>query len=220
MARQVRLGSLGERLTDDLRLLIVSGRIPVGERLVEDSLASEYDVSRGPVRDALRTLGQEGLIAGRRQGYVVRGLTADDVSELYTVRRALEGLAIHILAERPAESVDWTLTDAALAAIHEAAEAGDEHAFSQRDLDFHTTLYEATGNTRLSGLWEVIRPTFAAMFEITSSHNLDLHASWNEHTQMRDLIRSGDDDAAQAYLARHLAGSQARMTEALALIGT
>lgn len=215
MARQVRVGSLGERLTQDLRLRIVRGRLPAGERLVEDTLAAEYDVSRGPVRDALKVLAQEGLATQQRQGFVVRGITDDDVRELFAVRGALEGLAIRTLAGRSPTEVDWRATDDALAAMRVAADASDWHEFSQRDLDFHSTFYDGAGNGRLRGLWDVVRPTFAAMFEVTTRQDLDLHPSWEDHARLCQLLKSGAIGEAEAYLTSHLAGSEARMIGAL-----
>jgi GntR family transcriptional regulator, gluconate operon transcriptional repressor len=215
VARQVRVGSLGERLTEDLRIRIVRGRIPAGERLVEDNLATEYDVSRGPVRDALRVLAQEGLLTQLRQGFVVRGISAEDVRELYAARAALEGLAIRTVSARPPDEIDWAATEAALAAMRAAADAADWHEFSKRDLEFHSTFYECAQNSRLRGLWEVLRPSFAAMFEVTAANDLDLRPSWEDHVRLRDLVRTGKTAVAEAYLATHLEGSQQRMIRAL-----
>ena len=92
---------LGEQLLDQVRALIVRGELESGTHLVEGWMAERFGVSRGPVRDALRQLELEGLVETRRRGVFVRGLSEDDIVELYAVRGALEGRAIRdVIARR------------------------------------------------------------------------------------------------------------------------
>ena len=93
MARRLRAVSLGDQLAEILRAQIVEGDLAAGTHLVEDTLASDHDVSRGPVRDAIKTLMAEGWLESRRRGFFVRELTATDITELYQIREAAEQLA-------------------------------------------------------------------------------------------------------------------------------
>lgn len=72
----IRQGSLGDRVAHELRARIVRREIPAGTHLVEDTLAAEYDVNRGPIRDALKSLDTEGLVRSQRRG-VLRALSHD-----------------------------------------------------------------------------------------------------------------------------------------------
>lgn len=210
----VRAGSLGDRLAHVLRVAIVRGELAPGERLVEEGVARQYDVSRGPVRDALRVLAAEHLVESERRGYVVRGVGAADVDELYDVRSALEAVAVRAAAEH-ADEVDWSASEAALAGMREAADAGDWYTYAAHDLAFHSTLYAAVPNRRLRTLWEQIEPTFAVMLQETNKQDVDLHPSCADHERLLDAIRTPRLDEALAYLDEHLAGSRRRMKDAL-----
>src|SRR5579862_7683378 len=94
--------SLRERVLQELRDSILTGRIPVGTRLLEDKISKELGVSRGTVREAFRHLQEEGLLTSVSRGSVsVRTLSPREVKEIYAVRAALEGLAAHAVASRP-----------------------------------------------------------------------------------------------------------------------
>jgi DNA-binding GntR family transcriptional regulator len=80
---------------------VVSGQIPPGERLVQEVLAEEMDVSRTPVREALLRLETEGILeASERGGFLVRSLDLDEVRATYELRAAVEGYSARLVAER------------------------------------------------------------------------------------------------------------------------
>src|SRR5690625_4800362 len=85
--------TLGELITSELRLKIVSGQIPKDIILSENQIAKEFKTSRSPVREAFKTLSTEGLVGLARMGAVVLGLTQQDIDELYDVRFMLENFA-------------------------------------------------------------------------------------------------------------------------------
>ena len=90
---------LRETVRDTLRTRIFEGHYAPGTRLVERDLAAEFNVSRLPVREALRMLRQEGLIRDRAsRGMEVSGLSAKDVEDLFDVRQSLEVLACRLAA--------------------------------------------------------------------------------------------------------------------------
>jgi DNA-binding transcriptional regulator YhcF (GntR family) len=107
-ARGISLPRLGmlhvplrEAVTDALRKAILSKRLKPGERLVEEQLAAELEVSRNPVREALRVLESEGLVEiSPRRGASVTQLSEEEARELVEVRAALEGLCARLAARR------------------------------------------------------------------------------------------------------------------------
>jgi GntR family transcriptional regulator of gluconate operon len=206
---------LGEQLLDQVRALIVRGELEPGTHLVEGWMAERFGVSRGPVRDALRQLELEGLVDTRRRGVFVRGLSEDDVAELYAVRGALEGRAIRdVIARR--ERVDWMLLDDAVARMHTAAGASDTEAFAAADLDFHSGFYRLGGNRRLAATWALHRPLFAAMLAVTNTTDRDLTPIAQDHADLAATVRTGELQSALAALDEHLDGSCARMRKVLA----
>ena len=101
---------------------------------MEDTLADRFDVSRGPVRDALRQLSLEGLVASVRRGFVVVGLTPTDVDDIFSLRFATESLAMAEAADR---QPDWSATDRLVQAMYRVADAGSRHEFAALDIKFH-----------------------------------------------------------------------------------
>ncbi|HAA47289.1 MAG TPA: hypothetical protein DCE03_02200, partial [Synergistaceae bacterium] len=97
---------------ETLREAIFRKELKPGDKLVENDLAEKLDVSRTPVREALRMLESEGLIERNpRKGLFVKGFTAEDVMEIYSIRQALEALAIRICCQRITEDEVAELKD-------------------------------------------------------------------------------------------------------------
>lgn len=209
-APAIRVGSLGDRVAHELRVRIIRGDIEPGTHLVEDALAAEFDVSRGPIRDALKALETEGLVRSQRRGVLVPGFTENDVRELYSLRQAIEELSLRHAAGR-----DCTAAAPHVALMRQAADAGDQHAFARADLDFHTALYEIAGHRRLLAMWQQLRPVFAVMLDVTNEQDRDLHPAAEDHAQLLDAIREDETERALAILRDHLDGSRRRMQAAL-----
>lgn len=214
MSGAVRMVALGEQLAALLRGRIVRGEVPPGTHLVEDVLAGEHGISRGPVRDALRTLLAEGLLESRRRGYFIKPFGQADVDELYEIRNAAEHLACELAIARAAAS-DWEGPRASLAEMARHAEAGDQHAYAHADLEFHTHFYELSGNSRLLSLWHQYMPTFATLLDITNAQDADLHPSLEDHTHLLRLAETGNWAGFGAVLEDHLAGSHRRLSTAI-----
>lgn len=208
--------SLGRQVADVLRQRIVRGDIVPGARLVEEAVAEEFAVSRGPVRDAFTQLSFERLIELRRPaGVFVLGLTPDDVEQLYSLRGALETLAVQ-RAMRFAEPGAWEGAERAVATMIDSAARGDADGFLTADLEFHSGLYALARHPRLVGAWEQIRPTFEALLDVTIHQDSDLTDAAADHRQLLERMRAGDVAEATASLGRHLDGSAARMRAAIA----
>jgi len=206
------VGLLGERIATVLRERIVRGEIPRGAHLVEESLAEEFDVSRGPIRDALRSLAAQGLLETKRQGVFVRGLLEADVNELYSLRTAIELLALRLAIESDGS---WAGVEPELANMSAAADAGNWGEFAEHDLAFHDAFYKLSGHSRLQSTWDQYRPTFSVMLKLTNERDVDLHPSAEDHRQLLAHARSGDVEGAVGILDAHLEGSRQRMIDAL-----
>lgn len=216
MADTVRRGeSLGAQIANVLRQRIVRGVLAPGERITEEGLAEEFDVSRGPVRDALTQLSFERLVRIQRpRGVFVVGLTRDDVDELYSLRGALEQLALS-RAIRVRDAARWQRMADAVQRMVDAADAGDHASFVEADLDFHSQIYALADHSRLEGAWKQYLPTFTALLEVTINHDEDLHDSANDHVALMDVMRSGDGPKAAGVLTAHLDGARDRMMSEL-----
>lgn len=217
MTQSVKRGeSLGAQVARVLRQRIVRGELAPGERITEEALAEEFSVSRGPVRDALTQLSFEKLVEVQRpRGVYIVGLTHDDVDQLYSLRGALEQLALS-RAMRVEDDSRWTAMAAAVGRMGEAADAGDHAAFVVADLEFHSQIYALADHPRLEGAWNQYLPTFTALLEVTINHDEDLHESSGDHVKLMDVMRSGKPAQAAKVLSEHLDGARERMLAELA----
>lgn len=212
MAQTVQRGeSLGTQVARVLRQRIVRGELAAGSRITEEALAEEFSVSRGPIRDALTQLSFEKLVEVQRpRGVYILGLAPDDVDELYSLRGALEQLALS-RAMRVEDDGRWAAMAASVERMGAAADAGDHAAFVTADLEFHSQIYVLADHARLEGAWNQYLPTFAALLEVTINHDEDLHESSGDHATLMRVMRSGSPKKAAAVLAAHLDGARARM---------
>jgi len=208
--------SLGAQVARVLRQRIVRGELAPGARITEEALAEEFSVSRGPIRDALTQLSFEKLVEVQRpRGVYIVGLTRDDVDQLYSLRGALEQLALS-RAMRVDDDARWTAMAAAVGRMGEAADAGDHAAFVAADLEFHSQIYALADHPRLEGAWNQYLPTFTALLEVTINHDEDLHESSGDHVKLMDVMRTGTPAQAAEVLSEHLDGARERMLAEIA----
>lgn len=143
-----RQETLGDRIYDDLVLQLKTGAIDRNHRFVDTELARSYGTSRMPVRDALLRLANEGYLVGTSRGFVLPKLSADDVRDIFEVRRHLEPPAAASAARLLDKSGERRLT-AALRASREATAANDPTGLILANIDFRRAWLDAVANRRL-----------------------------------------------------------------------
>ncbi len=209
--------ALSDDVASRLRTAILNGAFAPGERLREEALARALGVSRGPVREALVELERQGLVViNRNRGAVVAQLSRDDLEELYTLRLAIEELAIR----RAAESSNL----AAVAAMHEqidrmraALDRGiTEEEAAELDLEFHDLIYEAARHRRLKGAWTNMRPQIHILLLNRNMADVDFRGMLvGAHEILLDSIANSDPERAALDLREHLGGSYDRVSRSL-----
>ncbi len=190
-------------VTERLRDSIVNGSLKPGSQLSEADLAARFGVSRGPVREALQRLIQEGLVrAEPHRGVFVPVLTESDVRDIYLARDALESTAVqHIIATSKSEAAADDL-DQLVERMAEAEAAEDWEAVGQYDLEFHAALVAATGSERLQRMFStVISETRLCLGVVTAADaRTDLVG---EHREISTMIRKNQTEKALAVLKQH-----------------
>ena len=137
----------------ELRTAILAGEIVPGTRLLEVPLAAELGVSRGPIREALRQLEQEGLVEFfPHRGAVVVGVAEAEIETIYGIRALLEGRAF-ARACRVVTNEDVEALAEMVERMIEASEAGDYETVTELDLRFHGRVVELSGFQYLRRLW-------------------------------------------------------------------
>lgn len=195
-----------------IRADILSGEFPVGQRLLETSLAARYGVSRTPVREALTALQHEGLIERTEGGFRVRTGTAEDVIEIYEGRIALEPAAAAAAARKRTD-----LDLIRLESLHRAStEAADALAGHEADAAWHRALWEAAHNQTISSTLERWSAQLRIYDQGPPGRTDDLHLTNAEHAAILDAIRDRDDVAARAAMEAHLIRSRTVRLSALA----
>ncbi|UCR90296.1 GntR family transcriptional regulator [Mycetocola spongiae] len=201
---------LGNQIADVLRRQIVTQERAAGSLLVEEKLAADFSVSRGPIRDAIRILTQEGLVTTAGRSASVVGLHAGDIDELFTLRTSLEQLAMKTALRDNAAGLAAAL-EQALAAMTAAVTAGDPDAFTRADLQFHSASFAASGHRRLGDVWSQYQPTIENLLLVANLDHVDLAPSLQSHLELRDLIAAGSPDLVCSEIETHLNNSRVRV---------
>ena len=143
---------LRQQVLERLRSAIIGGQLAPGQRLIERELTEMTGVSRTVVREVLRQLESEGLVAIiAHKGPVVRELSADEARDLYTIRGALEGIAARLFVEHAGAAQHRKLS-AALDVVVEAYRGGDAKKILTTKNAFYEVLFDGAASEVLSGM--------------------------------------------------------------------
>jgi DNA-binding GntR family transcriptional regulator len=197
--------SLRRRASDVLRSAIVDGRLKPGDRLKEVELAEQLGISRAPVREALRQLEHEGLVASLPyRATEVLGISQDEIAEVLVPIR----LTIESFAFRKAMDV---LSDADLAALGElvarmrkAGARGDLDELAEDDVRFHELVIERSGQPHCLQIWRSIEPRVRAYFRRDAPAHQRADEIAEEHDELLQALRARDEAQLLETLARHI----------------
>ena len=205
-----RRRNLAGDVADHLRDSILTGRLRPGQRIDQDALAAELGVSRLPVREALITLDQEGLIqtVPRRGSYVQR-LQPDDITDHYEIFGHVSGLA----AARAATRIGADQL-AALRGVHEQMGTSTDAAAQERlNFEFHRIINAAGASRRLTSVLRLLSRSLPM-------HYYEFVPGWSaaaqaEHGKILRALQRGDAEAARKAMERHLADSAQHAVDVL-----
>ena len=196
---------LADEVYEQLFASIISGHTGPGDRLIQEKIAEEIDVSRTPVREALLRLEREGIIrpAGKR-GFEVCELTEKEVRDAYQAREAIEGMAARLLAGEDRPEALQHIAEAigrASEQRHESIEA----AYRANEA-VHRAIVEASGNTLLVELFDVVWGRQMAVRLYAELFNeVDLVSGFaHDHTSLLEALRGGDPDRAFEAVTEHI----------------
>ncbi|MCE4955959.1 GntR family transcriptional regulator [Macrococcoides caseolyticum] len=186
--------SSGERIAYDLRYKIISGELSDGEKLSENQLATLYEVSRSPIRDALKILATDQLIRLERMGAVIRPLSDKDIHELYDMRIMIEGFAFEKIEQSNVEPLVLEL-EKKLEMMRVAVKYNDAAEFAMQDILFHQTMIESIKHQQLEKLWLSIKSNMLilnliAMQQRMDSNKADFERIFNNHEMYIEAIRT------------------------------
>jgi DNA-binding GntR family transcriptional regulator len=195
--------TLKAHVLNRLRDAIVSGRYKPGDRLNESKLAREFEISRIPIREALMSLQEQGLVMNHeRRGMFVTILTEDDVQKINSLRVVLEAEALRLCRLNMTAEEAERLTR--LVEQMEAWEESTELAAAEYDLQFHREIWRASGNPYLA---KTLDSLATVLFAYKALENASVETKqWrlHHHRALLDVALGKSDVAPEEAVIEHL----------------
>jgi GntR family transcriptional regulator of gluconate operon len=202
--------TLSDYVADQLRQAILTEQFRPNARLVEQDIAESMKTSRGPVRDALKILENEGLVVRQpHRGAFVAQLDPEDILEIYSLREALETLAIRLAIKHASNRDIDTLEELVHNMAHLAEQEYNQLDATNVDMEFHHTLVRISGHGRVLTAWEALAGQIRM---VVLKHRLDnpqdlrvRSVSW--HEKIVSAMRERDIEKSVQELRIHMAAS-------------
>jgi len=207
--------TLGAQVYERIRDAIVQQVLLPGQRVDQNKLADDLQVSLVPVREALKTLEAEGLVSIiPRRGAFVTEISLKDLADLYFARQMIEGEATHHAVERMTDG-QFASMAALIQHMREAIEGEDFRSFMRLNHQFHMTIYDSLNNTHIrqtiQSLWE--RSEIYRFRFLFVSHSITtIHA---EHEALLQACRQYDPHLAKQLAKQHIANTRAGLEREL-----
>ena len=198
-------------IADKLRQAIGHGELKPGAQLGEAELARKFGVSRGPVREAMSRLTQEGLLVPiRNRGLFVREMTADDIRDMYLAREAIERAAARKIIDGDHVAAGEEL----LLIVEQMTQATTPAEVSEVDIAFHERLLQLANSPRLSRIHQTfITETRMCIHCLDETYAVS-EVRGEEHRALANAIRAGDGELTDRLLIAHMDDAVARLTSA------
>ena len=204
--------SLATQVFEKLEEDIITGVYPRGEILTELKLVEQLGVSRTPIREALRRLEQERLIAESGKGSVVLGITMEDLVDIMDIRQRIEGLAAYYATQN--------LTAEGREELRQISELQDFY-FAKQDIDnlrkmddkFHDTIYHLSNRPVLRDTLIPLHRKSQRYRKISIEDKNRLSHSIQEHKAIYNAIISGDGELAAELITTHIECAKKNMIE-------
>lgn len=196
--------SQGDQVLRAITSAIQEGELAPGSLHSAKSLSEQLGVSRTPVREALIQLARDGVVRfERNRGVRITQSSVRDLEEIFEIRMWLELPAVRLAALRRTNH-QLELLERGLTVLSGDVEAMSDHELVRQDHNFHVTLMEITGNSRLAQYVDTLRSSVLMHGAMSSEHGR-LHARVvDEHLPVLAAIRAKDPDAAEEAMASHL----------------
>jgi DNA-binding GntR family transcriptional regulator len=194
-------------IADQLRELIVQGAFRPGQQVNESALASQLNTSRGPLREALQRLCQEGILVSKRnRGVFVLDLSAEDVREIYAVREAVELAAANSLLDSGPEQVTDTCQElkGIIKDMAKQVAASDWQAIARLDMQFHTAFVSGAGNNRLIRIYATLAAESRMCILSLEVAYPRIDVLVQEHQAILDLLEARDRSGLKQAIKRHM----------------
>ncbi|WP_171016888.1 GntR family transcriptional regulator [Pseudalkalibacillus caeni] len=195
-------------LSDDvaaiIRKMILNGELKAGARINQAQLAEKFKISRGPVREALRSLQNEGLIKHEtNKGTFVTTLSKQDAFEIYTLRALLEAEAAQLAVFNLTEK-DFRKLEELLDQFYQMMVEQNLESQAQCDILFHRTIVEASKHSRLINMHRQLDTQVGAMYlTVSNKVPVRVHQVVENHQILLDVLRTKDKEKIKEIFSEH-----------------
>lgn len=194
---------LADEVYDQLVEAIMDQHIRREDRLVQEKLAAQLQISRTPVREALMRLEKEGvLVSAASGGFRLAEMTEDEVRQLYQARAAIEGQSARILAAAGGPQAYDDLRD--LIRREEALDHPTTRAYFTANRNIHRAFVARAGNKFLLEMFDMIWGKAMAFHLFSAIENVDLSRSLGDHLSLVDALETGDRVHALEVFTNHI----------------
>lgn len=220
MTRPASTESTSAQIADRIRDDIMAGVLSPGARLTEATLAARFDVSRGPLREAMQRLVSEGLLRSERnRGLFVIDLEPTDVHDIYAARLLIESDALRRMLRREPTDIQPTIRAmrAAIDDMSAAESAGDPIELAAADLRFHEELVAGSGSKRLVRMARTLLAETRMCLAALGRNEPRRPSRTSEHAQILAMIEQGRRPHALADLEAHMNDALRRLAPGFSL---
>ena len=211
-----RAETFSSLVAEELERMIIRGELQAGDRINESALAQMFSISRGPIREACRSLEKSNLVrVVTNRGVFVREMGVAEATEIYDVRAHLFGLAGRLAASRV------SLQDVAelRAKVAEMQEAKDIDSYYPLNVAFHARLVELSGNKRVAELYYALGKELHLFRRRGLVGGNSMILSNREHLHIVDALSDHDCDLSERAMAAHILAGKARLLERVKVQG-
>ncbi len=205
--------TLRENVADEIRMKILNGDMKPGDKIVEQELASEFGISRGPVREALRQLEQEGMVEySRNVGCSVRHIGMDDIYEIYYMRANYEMMAVRLhngpFPKESLEKMGHILGQMKL--LHKE----EYRKVFELDNEFHEVILDLVSFKRLKKAWEDLN-----YGNIVTGYNMEVDSEqvikrqYLIHEKLLNACKTGSPAQVEQAIADHYLGGVEKLIQ-------
>lgn len=203
---------LQEQAYHAIRIAILKGQFRPGQRLTELELAARFGISRNPIREAMRRLQQDGLIAfsDAAAGARVSSLSEDEYDDLSRLRAAIEGVAAGFAAKRMTD-MELADLDRRRKQFSARSKAGHADEAVEADYDFHRGIYVGAHSPKLAVVLDSLHAQITQFRKLTLSIPRRVEAATRGHTEVYEAIRARDAAKAERLMRAHIEEARAAL---------
>ena len=201
------ISSLSERVFERIEESILSGEYPKGTILTENALSKKLEVSRTPIREAIKRLEQENLVKETPKGHIVTGVLMSDISDIYDIRIKIEGVATARCCKN--------LSEEQLRALGEIVDLqefytsrGEADKIKSADSDFHQVIYDNCGSEIYSSILSALHKKAQRFRKRSVSDSERAKQAVTEHREILSALISRNEELAESLAVKHVVNAK------------